>query len=312
MERMRWIDRRGRWPVVVALFAALLLVACGPGRTENRSSAAGEDAALRVVVSLPVFISMVEAVGGERVDVTALVPPGADPHTYQPTPADAKAVADADLIFVNGAGLEEWLRGLIESAGGEQVPVYELAQGLTTIEEEDHGHEHPEGNPHLWLDPTYAIAYVRQIEQRLSEHDPGGADHYRTNADGYVAEIEAFDAWAQEQIATIPPEQRTLVTYHDAFPYFAAHYGLELVGVVVPSPGREPSPRDLARLVDEIRAQEVPVLFVEPQFNPRLAERLAQEAGITTQVLYSETPPEGGGYLELMRTNIEHVVEGLR
>ncbi|MBX5446538.1 MAG: zinc ABC transporter substrate-binding protein [Sphaerobacter sp.] len=311
MEWMRWIDRRGRWPVVVALIAALLLVACGPGRTGTRSPAAGEDDALRVVVSLPVFISMVEAVGGERVDVTALVPPGADPHTYQPTPADAKTVADADLVFVNGAGLEEWLRGLIESAGGKQVPVYELAQGLTTIQEDDPDHEHPEGNPHLWLDPTNAIAYVRQIEQRLSEHDPDGAGVYRANADGYIAEIEAFDQWAREQIATIPPERRTLVTYHDAFPYFAAHYGLKLVGVVVPSPGREPAPRDLARLVDEIRAQQVPVLFVEPQFNPKLADRLAQEAGITTQVLYSETPPESGGYLEMMRTNVEHVVEGL-
>lgn len=299
------------WLAQLAL-VALLLAACGARSTTTAPAPATSDGArpLRIVVSLPVFTSLVQAVGGERVTVTSIVPPGSDAHTYQPTPADVKAVADADLVFVNGVGLEEWLRPLIESAGGTRVPVYELAHGLKTIRGDDG--EHAAGNPHLWLDPTNAITYVQRIAQRLSERDPAGAATYQANADRYIGEIEEFDAWAKQQIATIPPARRKLVTYHDAYAYFAAHFGLEQVGVVVPSPGQEPSPRELARLVDEIRAQQVPVLFVEPQFNPQLAERLAQEAGIGTQVLYSDTPPPDGGYLELMRTNVAHVVKGLR
>lgn len=298
---------------------ALVVSACGGGpRTQPPGSATGSPASessVRAVVSLPIFASLVAAVGGDRVTVTSIVPPGMDAHTYQPTPGNIRAVADADVVFVNGIGLETWLQPLIESAGGSTVPVVALAEGLQTVDDPhdaEDGHAHEEGNPHLWLDPSNAAAYVERIAQVLAEHDPAGAPDYRENADRYVAEIESFDAWAKEQIETIPPQRRKLVTFHDAYPYFANHYGLELVGVVVTSPGQDPSPRQVATLVDRVKAEQVPAIFVEPQFNPKLAVQIALEAGVKTILLYSDTPPAGEDYLAMMRLNIEHVVEGLR
>jgi manganese/iron transport system substrate-binding protein len=152
---------------------------------------------------------------------------------------------------------------------------------------------------------------VENIYEGLAEVDPDNDEEYRSNADDYIAEIEEFDDWAQEEMAGIPDENRYMVTFHDAFPYFAEHYNLEVVGVVVASPGREPGAQELARLSDEIQEVGVPAVFIEPQFDPSLAEAIADEAGVETLMIYSDTPPEGVGYLEMMELNIESVVEGL-
>lgn len=344
----------GRTGIGIALLLVLVIViaACGgtalpsasgsPEKAPKTSSPSSTDQ-VAVVVTLPVFISMVEAVGGERVTVTSIVPPGADAHTYEPTPRDLQAVSKATVVFANGAGLEEWLKPLIESAGGSKVPVYELIHGIdvqavehdhtheTASEditpeeeshhenasvgaaaEEEHHHVHGGVNPHLWLDPGYAERYAERIAAVLSEHDQAHAAQYRENAEEYKAEVKAFDAWAQQEVAAIPEQRRKLVTFHDAYPHFAEHYGLDVIGVVVKSPGQEPGPAEVARLVDEIRAQGVPTIFAEPQFNPKLAETLADEAGIKTAILYSDSPAEGHDYLAMMRTNVQNVVEGLR
>lgn len=318
-----WAPGRLGRLLLLMLVAVALLTACNGNATpapRETSPAATPPATgqLRVVVSLPVFASLVEAVGADRVRVSSLVPAGTDPHTYQPTPRDAQALAEAEVIFVNGLGLESWLGDLIASAGAT-ARVVELAEGLQTIQEEhsqgtpqpEPGHEHGAGNPHLWLDPDYAIEYVRRIARTLGEVDPDGAATYQANAERYIAEIEEFDAWAKGQVEQIPPERRKLVTFHDAFPYFAEHYGLELAGVIVLSPGRDPSPQELAQLVDLIRQQGVPAIFTEPQFNPKLAETLVREAGVEVLELYSDTSPAGEDYIGMMRRNVEHVVEGL-
>lgn len=321
IAQRRWRVERLGYRCLLALIAAASLVACNgtatpaprDTSTATAPAAAGE---IRVVVSLPVFVSLAEAVGGDRVQVSSIVPAGTDPHTYQPTPRDAQALAEAKVIFVNGLGLEGWLGDLIASAGSG-ARVVELAEGLQAIQDEpgqatpEPEHVHEAGNPHLWLDPDYAIAYVRRIARSLEEIDPDGAATYRANAERYIAEIQEFDAWAKGQVERVPSERRKLVTFHDAFPYFAEHYGLELVGVIVLSPGREPSPQELAQLVDLIRQQGVPAIFTEPQFNPKLAETLAREAGVRVLELYSDTPPAGEDYIGMMRQNIEHVVEGL-
>lgn len=333
--------------LVIALAAcggtALPSASGSPEKAPKISSPSSTDQ-VAVVVTLPVFISMVEAVGGERVTVTSIVPPGADAHTYEPTPRDLQAVSKATVVFANGAGLEEWLKPLIESAGGSKVPVYELLDGINVqaeehdhnheaatagtnpeeefhhedapegaaVAEEDHHHVHGGVNPHLWLDPGYAERYAERIADVLSEHDQAHAVQYRANAEKYQGEIKTFDAWAQQEMAAIPEQRRKLVTFHDAYPHFAGHFGLDVIGVVVKSPGQEPGPTEVARLVDEIRAQGVPTIFAEPQFNPKLAETLADEAGIRTAVLYSDSPAEGHDYLAMMRTNVQKVVEGLR
>jgi ABC-type Zn uptake system ZnuABC Zn-binding protein ZnuA len=259
--------------------------------------------------------SLVQSVGGQWVQVTSLVPPGSDPHTYQPTPGQAKIVAGARIIFINGLGLEASFIRLIQSAA-PGTPVITLADGLSTIQATPEPGETPEpgkteGNPHLWLDPDNAIVYVQRIAQGLSQVDPAHAAAYQTNAERTIAAIRDFDRQAKAQIASIPPERRKLVTFHDAFPYFARHYGLQLVGVLEPSPGHEPSPQELARLVDEIKAQHVPAIYTEPQFSPRLAQTIAREAGVKVLELYSDTPPDGQDYLGMMRLNVQHIVEGL-
>lgn len=321
--------RRSLLSAVLLLAIGLTMSACArPGTpspapaTPTGAGGTSERRAVPVVVTLPVFVSLVEAVGGELVEVTSLVPVGADPHTYQPTPRDAQRLADARIVFMNGRGLDAWLGDLI-AATSSGTRVVELSAGIevdetehshpeeeaTPVPEDDHQHE--EGNPHLWLDPDYAVSYIHVIARTLAEVDPAGAATYQANADRYSDEIRQFDAWARGQVEQIPPERRKLVTFHDAFPYFAEHYGLELVGVVVLSPGRDPSPQELAQLVDLIRQQGVPAVFTEPQFNPKLAETLAHEAGVRVLELYSDSPPAGEDYIGMMRRNIEHVVEGL-
>ncbi len=325
--------------------------------TGTADGATGEDDGepINVVVTMPFLPSMVEAVGDTHVDVESIVPQGVDAHTYQPTPGDARLISDADIIFVNGLGLEEFLDGLIDSAGGVDAPVIEVADGLQDEgikvngnhdhgdddhaddhhhdddhaddhaddhhhdddhaddhqHDHDHDHDYPYGNPHFWLSPVHGIHYVENIYETLAAFDPDNDADYRLNADDYIAEIEAFDEWAQEQMAQIPGENRFMVTFHDAFPYFAEHYDLDVVGVIIRSPGREPGAQELARLADEIRETGVPAVFIEPQFNPDLAEAIADEAGVQTLLIYSDTPPEGAGYLEMMKSNVENVVEGL-
>ncbi len=312
---MRNLLNVGRLGAVAAL-ALILLSACGTGGGAGTqppasvgTTATPKVGRVPVVVSLPVFVSMAQAVGGDHVSVTSIVPAGVDPHSYQPTPSDVREVADANAIFVNGAGLETWLDGLIKSAGGSNAPVYTLSDGLKPIVQTGSGTE--EGNPHFWLDPTDAIHYVEQMQAGLSERDPAHATDYQSNATGYIEQIQQFDSWAKEQIAKIPVDQRKIVTFHDAFPYFGQHFGLTIVGVIEKSPGRDPSARELADLVDQIKTEHVKAIFNEPQFNPKLADSLAKEAGVTTLTLYSASPPSGDGYIEMMRQNINTLVEGL-
>jgi zinc/manganese transport system substrate-binding protein/manganese/iron transport system substrate-binding protein len=272
---------------------------------------------------------LVQQVGGDRVEARSVVPPGADPHTYQPTPRDIQALQGARLAVWNGLGLDETAADLVAEQGLPDLTVVVLSTGITPLagdehahedeadhadaDEPDHGHAHAGGNPHLWLDPAYAIRYVQTIRDALIEVDPTNAEAYRANATAFVGEIEALDAWAKGEMATIPPERRKLVTFHDAFPYFAAHYDLELVGVVLKSPGREPSAQEIAALVTEIRQHQIPAVYAEPQFNARILDLAARDAGIQVRRLYSDAfDGEVRTYLDLMRFNVTSVVEGLR
>jgi ABC-type Zn uptake system ZnuABC Zn-binding protein ZnuA len=303
---------------IIWLALALTIVAltggCGGHAGTPTLPSAGQGAspapgAFPVVVTLPVFVSMTEAVAGPHATVRSIVPAGVDAHTYQPTPRDVKAIAAARVILVNGFGIDGWLGGMIASAGSAKAPVVELAEGLTPLEGDAEEHE---GNPHFWLDPDNAIGYVERIAGALIAQDPANAADYRANADRYSGQIRDFDAWAKAQIATIPAERRKIVTFHDAYPYFGRHFGLQIVGFVVASPGRDPSARELAKLIDAIKREGVPAIFTEPQFNPKQADTLAKEAGVKRYVLYSDSPAKGDGYLEMMRKNVTNVVDGLR
>jgi len=294
--------------------ALVALVVAAFGVTAAASS-------LRIVTSTSVFADFARQVGGERVEVSSIVPAGADPHTYEPTPREARDIALADILVVNGFGLELWLEKLLQNVASPSLTVVTLSEGLTPIGgvsyvahgHAHNGHAHEEGDPHFWLDVQHAIHYVRRIEEALVAADPEGASYYRERTARYVATLHELDRWIQEQIAQIPAERRVLLTYHDAFAYFAARYGLRLQGVVVRNPDREPSPRDIAALIAEVRSLGTPAIFAEPQINPKYAESLAREAGIKVGYLYSDAlTADIPTYVEMMRYNTLSLVEALK
>ncbi len=280
--------------LAAALFAILIAPGCDGGGGETQG------ARLHAVTSLEVFADFVRQVGGDRVDVSALLPSGADPHTYELTPGRVADIAEADVAFVNGLGLEGNVRKAIgENAGG---PVIELSQGLPTIED----------NPHLWLDVRQAAGYVESIRDALIDRDPAGRAAYEANAAAYLEKLGALDREMEAAVQSIPPERRKLVTFHDAFPYLAMRYGLEVVAVVAPSPGQEPSAQDVAELTQTLRDVGVPAVFKEPQFNADVLEAAAADADVRVFDLLSDAYSDGvRSYLELMRFNLQQLKEGL-
>jgi len=291
--------------VLLALAVGGPVVACGG--SGNETAVGG---GVRVVTSLEIFADFIRHVGGDRVEVTALVPGHADPHTYEPAPAKVKDVTKADLVVINGLGLEETLHDLIYNNVGSGVPIVEMADGLPVLA--GNPREGETGNPHLWLNVQYAMRYVERIRDGLIAVDPEGADVYRANAGAYLNELDALDKEVAADIQSIPPERRKLVTFHDAYPYFAERYGLEVVGVVVESPGREPSARELARLTDRIRSEKVTVVFKEPEFDAKMLETAAEDAGVKVRTLLSGAYVDGvHSYVELIRFNVMQLTEGL-
>jgi len=284
-----------------SLLASVLLTAC---QEEEEKDQAAE---VKVVATLDLFADFARQVGGDRANVSTLIPAGADPHTYEPTPSRVAKLAKADLVIVNGLGLEAALEDVIEENTPSSTPIIELSQGLSVINDDHH-----DGNPHLWLDVQNAIAYVERIRDALVEIDPAGSETYRANADSYLAELRTLDEEVTADIDSIPSDRRKLVTFHDAFPYLAQRYGLEVIGVVVASPGKEPSAKDVANLVDAIAAEEVPAVFKEPQFNARILELAADDAGAEVCTLYSGTlDKKVDTYVKLMRFNAKELVRCL-
>ncbi len=312
--------------LILALLVAVAAVAVASGPIAAQRATQGR--AIRVVTGMAITQDFVRRVGGDHVEAFSIVPAGADPHTYQPTPRDVQALQGARLAVWNGLGLDETAADLVAEQGLPDLTVVVLSEGIAPLAEDDHDHEaeaHEEadehghaqagGNPHLWLDPAYAVRYVERIRDALVEVDPANAEAYQANAAAYVDEINALDAWAQGEIATIPAERRKLVTFHDAFPYFAEAYGFELVGVVLENPDAEPGSREMADVVRTIKEEGVPAVFTEPQFNAELADTIAREAGVEVYELYSDTLVKDEAaetYEAMMRTNVDRISEALR
>ena len=293
---------------LVALATALLVAgACQPA---GGSSSAGAGA-LKVVTTTTVFADIVQNVGGSRVAATSIIPAGVGPEDYEPKPDDARKLSDAKLVISNGVGLDDFLDKLLASGSGGKTPQLVLGDGIPglTVDGEE--------NPHFWLDPSLVKQYyVPKIAAKLSELDPAGKATYDANAAAYGASLDSLDAELKAKIATIPEANRKLVTFHDAFPYFARHFGFELVGVILANVGQEPTAAELAALVDKVKATGVKAVFSEAQFSPKLSETLAKEAGITKVVttLYNDAlgPAPADTYVGLMRWNVDEIVAALK
>ena len=295
--------------IAMLLAAFLVTAACGPSVSPSQDASAP----IRVVTTSTVFADLVRNTAGDRVSVTSLVPPGADVHTYQATPDDLRAASDAQLIVMNGLGLDDWLEETLVSASSD-APVVKLAEALDGIALLP-GEEPGEENPHLWMDVAYAGRYVARIADAMKDADPGHAAEIDASASAYAARLAELDGWVREQIGTIPAGNRKLVMFHDALPYFARAYGLTVVGVAVEAPGQDPSAGDIAALIDAIREAGVKAIFSEDQFPTALVDQIARETGaIVVADLYDDSlgDPPVTSYEAVIRWDVEKLVEALR
>ena len=304
----------------VVVSGLVCMTAIGLVAASRNALSAQINPSVSVVTSNTVLADLVANVGGDTVQVRALAPAGTDPHTFQPTPESIRLLSQARVAFFNGAGLEEWWDKTIRSVKKPDVPVIELSKGLATIKRPGHshgGHSHAEGqDPHVWLDPILVKAYVDKIRDGLSQVDPTNAGAYTERAQAYKAKLDELDAWIRTEVGKIPAARRKIVTFHNAFQYFANRYGLAVKGFIVASPGKEPSAKALAELVRRIKQEQIPAVFAEADFNSKMLEVLARDAGVKIVTnLYDgslSSGPPADTYLNMMRHNVTQMVNALR
>ena len=310
---------RRRGPL--ALLAAALLLAtaalaagCGPATTTPSNGA------LDVVASVSYLADVAQNVAGDRFEVRSLVPLETDPHSFEPTPSDLVEVAGADLVIVNGGGLEGPLLDTLKNAGGDATLV-EASAGLQSRRPQpgEPALDESGTDPHFWLDPTLAKSYVATIRDAFSKADPAGAAEYEANAAAYTKQLDELDAWIEGQIEQIPAADRQLVMNHASHGYYADRYGLEVVGTVIPgvSTGATPTAKELSDLTAAIRASGARAIFVEMGENPELARQIAAETGATVvSDLLDHSLTEPGGvaptYIEMMKYDTRRIVEALQ
>jgi zinc/manganese transport system substrate-binding protein len=264
---------------------------------------------LNVVASFSILADFVRNVGGDKVDVSALVGPGGDVHVYTPAPSDAKIVAVAKLVVINGLGLEGWLPRLLQSSGSK-ASIVVATKGITPLK------LGADADPHAWQSAATAKIYVRNIRDALDAADPANAATFEANAARYLAELDALDHDVKESMARIPPERRKLITTHDAFGYLAAAYGIAFIAPSGVSTETEPSARDIARIIDQIKAEKIPAVFLENISDDRLIGRIASETGAKVGgTLYSDSLTDEKGpaptYIALVRHNIKALTGAL-
>lgn len=284
--------------------AAIFIAGCAAHHDAATSNSAS--AKLSVACTISTLCSLVASVGGSDVELHGLVPVGASPETYEPTPSDVVALSRAQILFENGLGLEAWLQKLMTTAAPRGLVAVTLSDSVQRIS----------GNPHLWMDPIYAAAYVRDIAQTLIANDAAHAPAYRANEAAELRQLDALDKWIRTQINTIPPDRRAMICFHDAWFYFDRRYGIKNVGAIEPYAGQEPSPGYFAHLVALAKQYHVRAVFGEPQFSPKLATALQSSAGIKVFTnLYDDTLGTGNdvsSYEAMMRRDVSVIVTALR
>ncbi len=291
----------------LALYLALALT----------STMAHAQAKLETIASMSIIGDFVRQIGGERVQVTTLVGAGGDTHTFQPAPQDARRMAQAKLVFINGLGLEGWLPRLVQSSGSK-AKVITVSTGVQAIREAADGHSHGHDlDPHAWQDVANAKLYARNIREALSAADPDGASFYAARTEAYLAELDQLARDIKEGLAQIPADRRRVITSHDAFGYFAKAYGLNFVAPQGVSTEAEASSRDVARIIRQIRAEKIPAVFLENISDPRLMTQIAREtnAKIGPRVFSDSLSDSSGAaptYLDMMRHNLRAFTDALR
>lgn len=306
-------------PVIARILVLFLVLVIAGSATEARA-----EKKVKVITSFSILGDMVKNVGGNRVEVTALVGPNGDAHVYEPTPADARAVSQADLVIVNGLGLEGWMDRLIKTSG-YKGPVVVASQGvkpreMTKEEEEEHDygakHKH-KIDPHAWQNLTNGRVYVENIAKAFSSVDPEGAPIYKANADVYKAKLGELDKWVKTEFSSIPKQKRRMITSHDAFGYLGAAYGVTILSPMGVSTESEPSAGGVAKLIKQIRKEKITAVFIENVSDPRLVEQIGKESGVALGgELYSDalSKPDGPAptYIDMFKNNVPKIVATMR
>ena len=307
---MKTTKHRNIWAVLGAalLAACLLLAGCG-GAPAAQTQKAG-DGTFHIVTSFyPMYIDVINLTDGvEGVTVTNMTKPQTGClHDYQLTTEDMKTLEKADAFVVNGAGMESFLDKVIKMQEG--MTVIDASRGIDLMEEDG------EANPHVWLSITKDIEQVKNIRDQLKEADPAHADQYEANAAAYLAKLEVRKSEMHATLDDVP--HKDIVTFHEAFPYFAEEFGLHILGVIEREPGADPTPAELETTIEQVKALPVKVLFAEPQYSPAAAETIARETGaklysLDPVVTGEATPDAKDAYLDAMRKNVETLKEALQ
>ena len=307
--------RRSSW--LYFAFSALILLstlaACGDGNNESDK--------LKVVTTVSPITSIVENIGGDRIELEGVVPEGVNSHIFEPQPSLARLLADADLIIANGLFLEQPTLELAAANKKDETPILLLGDRSITREQWQFDFSFPESdghpNPHLWPDPKLGLKYAELTQEQLASLDPDNADYYEENLEAFRERIDAMDAAIRQSVATIPVENRRLVTYHDSWAYFALSYGMEVIGAVQPSDFAEPSAREVAELIDQVKELGLPAVFGSEEFPSDVLETIAREGNTTfvDQLADDDLPGAPGdpdhSYLGLMRQNMRIMIPGL-
>lgn len=305
-------------PLAAGLAVVALAGACGGGRAAGRPPAAARPLVATTVAPLT---SIVAGVTGPRAEVRGLIPEGADSHTFEPRPRVAEVLSQADVVFVNGLGLDDAVRRLAEGNAKDGARVVALGERALRPEEYRFDRSFPRSggrpNPHLWTDPGLARRYADVVRDAMVAADPAGAAAYRANHARFSAGVEALDAAARTALGTVAPERRVLLTYHDAYAYVAERYGWRVVGAIQVADFRDPTPREVAALIDQVRRHRVPAVFGSEVFPSPVLERIGREAGVRyVDVLRDDDLPGRPGdpahsWLGLMRFDFVTIVEAL-
>ena len=264
---------------LVILVVAFLFAACD---RRDETPAAAAEKKLKVVTSVAPITSIVENIGGDKIQLAGIIPEGINSHTFEPVPSDSKLLSSADLIILNGLDLETPTLKLAQANLKRGAFIYSL--GDKTVKKSDYIYDfsfpqeqgHP--NPHLWLNPEYAMRYAALVRDELIRLDPKNKATYEQNSAQFIKKIEALDQAIKEAVQTIPQANRRLLTYHDSWPYFARRYGFQVIGAVQPSDFTDPSPREVARLIEQIKKEKVPAVFGSEVFPSPVLEQIAREA----------------------------------
>ena len=305
----------GLTPLVLAWILVLgLVVACGGGTDDSGSG-------LRVVTSVSPITSLTENIGGTRIRLTGLVPEGTNSHTYEPPVSDVRALSNADLIIVNGLRLEEPILELAEANKKSSAVIVQLGDRTLTAEQYKYDFSFPrqEGkpNPHLWPDPALALRYAELIKEELVRADATSRDYFEANFSTLRDRLNSLDAAVRTAVNTVPPQNRRLLTYHDSWAYFADHYGMTVIGAVQPSDFSEPSAREVAGLIDQIRNEKVPAVFGSEVFPSPVLQQIARETGakFVDKLRDDDLPGKPGDplhtYMGLMVENMRNMIPAL-